>query len=75
MGGAIICSWDGSLWQVFQSYGHGVNDAAEFWALLEGLNLCRSLNVVQLDVETDAKVIMAWLTGTCNIGISFPPGS
>lgn len=40
-------------------YGHGTNNFAEMNALLEGLRLCRDLDLTQVIVESDSTLVVA----------------
>ena len=37
------------------------NVDAELWALREGLLMCRNLNLVAMEIELDAKLVIGWI--------------
>lgn len=44
---------------------------AELWALRDGLALCLSLNILVVEIETDARVVFDWInnSNTSNLNL------
>ena len=41
-----------------QTIGHTISVAAELWALRDGVNLCIDLNLTNMLIEMDAKIVV-----------------
>lgn len=62
--GGVIWDATGNLLAMFSNYhGPGTITKVEFMALLDGLNLCRSLGVTEIDIESDSQVVVHAMTG------------
>lgn len=60
-GGGVIRSAAGDFVAGFsKSYGEGTDNMAEDRALLDGLKLCESLQINQVEVETVSMLILTW---------------
>ena len=46
---------------------------AELWALRDGLSLCISLNLMALEIEVDAKVVLEWMTNEHSFNLNHSP--
>lgn len=52
----------GEVLVAFSAYlGHKSNNYAESYALLLGLQICYQMDIFQIEVETDSKLIIQWL--------------
>lgn len=58
--GGILRNHHGVLVAAFaSSYGQGTNNHAEFYALLEGLRLCRELHLANVIIESDSNIVVS----------------
>lgn len=58
-GGGIIRDEHGNLLAAFLTfYGEGTNNYVEFLALLEGLELCREMGLINLMIECDSQIVV-----------------
>ena len=58
-GGGIIQNSSGNWVSGYaRAIGHTTNVAAELWALRDGINLCIALNLANVLVELDAKLVI-----------------
>ncbi|KAK4841187.1 hypothetical protein QYF36_000342 [Acer negundo] len=49
-------------------FGHGTNNGTELRAITEGFMLCRRLNLFNVIIESDSKVVVDWLrAGKCTL--------
>lgn len=63
MGGGVLRDDMGRVLAIFSHfYGIGTNMMAEFLALRDGLELCKSLGIMQLDVESDSAIVVQTIT-------------
>ena len=68
-GGGLIRDFKGRCIKGFTcNIGISSSVEAEVWALRDGLSLCISLNLMVLEIEVDAKVVLEW-TRQMNIAI------
>ena len=68
-GGGLIRDSNGVWIKRFTcNIGTFLSVEAELWALKDGLSLCISLNLMVLEIEVDAKVVLEW-TRQMNIAI------
>lgn len=66
-GGSFIRDHNGA-WIKGSSHAIGVSTSVnvELWALREGLLMCRNLNLVAIEIELDAKVVVGWISEEYN---------
>lgn len=58
-GGGVIRDADGNMVAGFSYfYGQGTIMRAEYLALLDGLSMCHSMEIWELDIESDSKVVV-----------------
>lgn len=63
-GGGVLRDDRGNMIVIFSHYyGQGTNIMAEFLALRDGLELCKTLDVLQLDIESDSAVVVQAVRG------------
>lgn len=48
------------------SYPPGISPSLKTWALRDGLMLCVNLNLLAVEIEVDAKVVLGWVTEEFN---------
>ena len=62
-GGGIIRDHNGGRISGFsKAIGIATSVEAELWALRDGLKICSSLNLLAVEIELDAKVVMDWVS-------------
>ena len=52
-----------------KNIGLATSIKAELWALRDKLSLCISLNLVAIEIEVDAKVVLGWITNNFNTNL------
>ncbi|CAI9763285.1 unnamed protein product [Fraxinus pennsylvanica] len=61
-GGGMIRNEKCELVSAFCTYfGEATNNEAELRAIIEGLRICRELEVYQLDIECDSLLVVSWI--------------
>ena len=61
-GGGLIKDAHGGWVKGFtRNIGVATSVEAELWALRDGLDLCLSLNILAVEIEIDAKVVVDWI--------------
>ncbi|CAI9763284.1 unnamed protein product [Fraxinus pennsylvanica] len=61
-GGGVIRNEKDELVSAFCTYfGEATNNEAELRAIIEGLRICRELEVYHLDIERDSLIVVSWI--------------
>ncbi|OVA15187.1 Ribonuclease H domain [Macleaya cordata] len=67
-GGGVIRNDQGKIIAAFHSsYGQGTNNLAESRALLDGLAMCRQLDISRILVNVDSKLVVSWFQNKCQV--------
>ncbi|KAI9170044.1 hypothetical protein LWI28_021597 [Acer negundo] len=68
-GGGVIRDDVDTVWVGYSAhFGHGTNNGTELRAITEGFMLCRRLNLFNVIIESDSKVVVDWLrAGKCTL--------
>lgn len=65
-GGGILRPFEGMVFAFCRYYGHVTNTIAELRALIDGLKLCISMNILSISIESDSMVLIDVLHGKVN---------